>query len=81
MVSSAATFVGDSADAVELTGDDKVLMLIPQAPNSAKIEVTYTATDKTTNIVYNNAPKEVNVPTAPVGSESKNCFHYCFNPW
>ena len=63
MVSSAATFVGDGADAVELTGNDKVLMLIPQAPNSAKIEVTYTATDKTTNIVYNNAPKEVNVPT------------------
>lgn len=36
MVSSAATFVGDGADAVELTGNDKVLMLIPQAPNSAK---------------------------------------------
>ena len=63
MTGSAVTFVGDEADAKELTGNDKVLMLIPQAPSSAKIEVTYTATDKTTNIVYNNAPKEVNVPT------------------
>lgn len=61
---SAVTFVGDEENATELTGNDKVLMLIPQAPSGAKIEVTYTATDKTTGIVYNNnAPKEVDVPT------------------
>ena len=62
MSSSAVTFAGDESDAKELIGNDKVLMLIPQAPSSAKIEVTYTATDKTTNIVYNNTPKEVSVP-------------------
>lgn len=63
MTGSAVTFVGDEADATELTGNDKVMMLIPQAPSSATIEVTYTATDKTTNIVYNSTPKEVDVPT------------------
>lgn len=42
MSASATTFVGD-ATATELTGNDKVLMLIPQVP-TATIDVKYIAT-------------------------------------
>lgn len=56
---AATTFKGDAA-AVELIGNDKVLMLIPQAPASSTIDVTYTATKD--EVVIFTGTKTVNIP-------------------
>lgn len=79
LTSSAIAFEGE-ATATDLVGDDKILMLIPQAPNSAKIEVAYTATDKTTGVVYNSTPKTVDVPNAQWGVSQRIVFTIALTP-
>ena len=83
MTSSALTFAGGGT-AIDLTGNDKVLMLIPQTPSGAAIEVTYTATGKaldgTTDIVYNNTPKTVSVPAVQWGVSQRIIFTIALTP-
>lgn len=62
MKDAAATGFKGDATAVELAGNDKVLMLIPQAPTAATtIDVTYTAVKD--GITICSGAKTVNVPT------------------
>lgn len=84
MTDEAIEFNGD-ATATELTGNDKVLMLIPQAPSNAKIHVTYTAKGKaldgTTDIVYcNNETKSVEVPTTQWVAGNRIIFTIALSP-
>lgn len=84
MTDEAIEFNGDAA-ATELTGNDKVLMLIPQAPSNAKIHVTYTAKGKaldgTTDIVYcNNETKSVEVPTTQWVAGNRIIFTIALSP-
>lgn len=76
MTASASTFVGD-ATATELTGNDKVLMLIPQVP-AATIEVTYTAIKDGINIC--NDTKPVNVPVDEWGVGQRIIFTIALTP-
>lgn len=79
MAGDAATeFVGDAADATELSGNDKVLMLIPQAPTAATIDVTYTAVKGGIDIY--KGTKTVNVPTEQWGVGQKIIFTIALTP-
>jgi len=79
LTSSKITFAGEDA-ATELSGNDKVLMLIPQVPSDATIEVTYIAADKTTDVVYNSEPKTVNVPNTQWGVGQRIVFTIALTP-
>lgn len=81
MTSGAEEFQGEAA-AVELTGNDKVLMLIPQAPaDNATIEITYTATDAN-NRVYNDGTvaKAIKLPTDAWGIGERIVFTIALTP-
>lgn len=79
MASAAAiTFVGDAADVTELSGNDKVLMLIPQAPTTATIDVTYTAVKGGLEIC--KGTKTVNVPKDQWGVGQKIIFTIALTP-
>ena len=76
MSASATTFVGD-ATATELTGNDKVLMLIPQVP-TATIDVKYIATKDGIQIC--DETKTVNIPTDEWGVGQRIVFTIALTP-
>lgn len=79
MADGAATeFLGDAADVTELSGNDKVLMLIPQAPTTATIDVTYTAVKGGLEIC--KGTKTVNVPEGQWGVGQKIIFTIALTP-
>lgn len=79
MAGGAATeFLGDAADVTELSGNDKVLMLIPQAPAAATIDVTYSAMKGEVEIC--KGTKTVNVPKDQWGVGQKIIFTIALTP-
>lgn len=84
MAEAAIEFVGD-ADATDLTGSDKVLMLIPQSPTDATIDITYTATGKAldgvTDVTYfQNETKSVEVPVTAWEAGKRIIFTIVLSP-
>lgn len=77
MKTTATTFKGD-ATAVPLTGNDKILMLIPQAPASSTIDITYTA--EKDGVTICNGTKTVNVPTDEWGVGQRIVFTIALTP-
>lgn len=74
---AATTFNGE-AEAIELTGNDKVMMLIPQVP-AATIDVTYTA-EKDGIKVGGSDTKTVNVPADEWGVGERIVFTIALTP-
>lgn len=64
MSSTPVTFSGEATTSVSLTGNDKILMLIPQelGVNDATVEVTYTATQNGITLSNGNSAKVVKIP-------------------
>lgn len=81
MTSTPTEFAGDAA-AVELTGNDKVLMLIPQnvLVDVATIEIIYTAVQSGTTICDGKVAKVVKIPAIDWGVGQRIAYTIALAP-